>query len=144
MALTARWLRTGVVENGKPTPVKQGITKRVSPGFFDLIIIDEGHHAPADTWQRTLGYFAKAKKVFITGTPFRGDKQEVPGKLIHETPLSEVMRDRYVKWLRKETVNAHELYFTLADQPGVRLSKDEVLALKDKEWLTILPSSHCG
>lgn len=122
------------------------LTKRVSPDFFDLIIIDEGHHAPADTWQRTLGYFAKAKKIFITGTPFRGDKQEVPGKLIHETPLSEVMRDRYVKWLRKETVNAYELYFTLADQPGVRLSKDEVLALKDKEWLerSVALSPECS
>lgn len=122
------------------------LTKRVPPDFFDLIIIDEGHHAPADTWQRTLGYFAKAKKIFITGTPFRGDKQEVPGKLIHETPLSEVMRDRYVKWLRKQTVNAHELYFTLAEQPGVRLSKDEVLALKDKEWLerSVALSPECS
>lgn len=122
------------------------LTKRVSRDFFDLIIIDEGHHAPADTWQRTLGYFAKAKKIFITGTPFRGDKQEVPGKLIHETPLSEVMRDRYVKWLRKETVNAHELYFTLAEKPGVRLSKDEVLALKDKEWLerSVALSPECS
>ncbi|WP_219600930.1 hypothetical protein, partial [Vibrio parahaemolyticus] len=54
---------------------------------------------------------------------------------IHETPLSEVMRDRYVKWLRKETVNANELYFTIAEQPDVKLTKDEVLQLKDKEWL---------
>jgi superfamily II DNA or RNA helicase len=122
------------------------LTKRVPPNFFDLIIIDEGHHAPADTWQRTLSHFAKAKKIFITGTPFRGDKQEVPGKLIHETPLSEVMRDRYVKWLRKETVNAHELYFTVAEQPNVRLSKDEVLALKDKEWLerSVALSPECS
>ncbi len=122
------------------------LTKRVPPNFFDLIIIDEGHHAPADTWQRTLSHFAKAKKIFITGTPFRGDKQEVPGKLIHETPLSEVMRDRYVKRLRKETVNAHELYFTVAEQPNVRLSKDEVLALKDKEWLerSVALSPECS
>ncbi|EMI4892680.1 DEAD/DEAH box helicase [Pseudomonas aeruginosa] len=122
------------------------LTKRVPSDFFDLIIIDEGHHAPAETWQRTLSHFGKAKKIFITGTPFRGDKQEVPGKLIHETPLSEVMRDRYVKWLRKETVNAHELYFTLAEQPDVRLSKDEVLALKEKEWLerSVALSPECS
>ncbi|RMT66857.1 hypothetical protein ALP29_00106 [Pseudomonas syringae pv. avii] len=122
------------------------LTKRVASDFFDLIIIDEGHHAPAETWQQTLSHFVKAKKIFITGTPFRGDKQEVPGKLIHETPLSEVMRDRYVKWLRKETVNAHELYFTLADQPGARLSKDEVLALRDKEWLerSVALSPECS
>lgn len=122
------------------------LTKRVPSDFFDLIIIDEGHHAPAGTWQKTLNHFSKAKKIFVTGTPFRGDKQEVPGKLIHETPLSEVMRDRYVKWLRKETVNAHELYFTLAEQPGVRFSKDEVLELKDREWLerSVALSPECS
>ncbi|WP_371921555.1 DEAD/DEAH box helicase family protein [Pseudomonas sp. GL93] len=28
----------------------------MSPDFFDFIIIDEGHHAPADTWRkRTAG-----------------------------------------------------------------------------------------
>lgn len=122
------------------------LTKRVPFDFFDLIIIDEGHHAPAGTWQKTLQHFSKAKKIFVTGTPFRGDKQEVPGKLIHETPLSEVMRDRYVKWLRKETVNAHELYFTLAEQPGVRFSKDEVLELRDREWLerSVALSPECS
>ncbi|WVV47958.1 helicase-related protein [Pseudomonas sp. NA13] len=70
----------------------------------------------------------------------------MPGKLIHKTPLSEVMRDRYVKWLRKETVNAHELYFTLADQPGVRLSKEEVLGFKDPEWVqrSVALSKECS
>ncbi|WP_046487088.1 DEAD/DEAH box helicase [Pseudomonas veronii] len=122
------------------------LTRRVPPDFFDLIIVDEGHHAPAETWQKTLGYFAKAKRLFVTGTPFRGDNQEVPGKLIHTTPLSEVMRDRYVKWLRKETVNAHQLYFTLADQPGVRLSKEEVLGFKDPEWVqrSVALSKECS
>lgn len=82
----------------------------------------------------------------MTGTPFRGDNQEVPGKLIHKTPLSEVMRDRYVKWLRKETVNAHELYFTVTEQPGVRLSKEQVLEFKDREWVerSVALSPECS
>jgi superfamily II DNA or RNA helicase len=122
------------------------LTKRVPPDFFDLIIIDEGHHAPAGSWQKTLAHFSKAKKIFVTGTPFRGDNQEVPGKLIHKTPLSEVMRDRYVKWLRKETVNAHELYFTVAEQPGARLSKEQVLEFKDREWVerSVALSQECS
>lgn len=45
------------------------------------------------------------------------------------------MRDKYVKWLRKETVNAHELFFTTPEQPGVKLSKEQVLMFKDKEWI---------
>lgn len=107
----------------------------VDHSFFDMIIIDEAHHAPASTWQEVLDYFPNAKKLHVTGTPYRGDNQLIPGEKIHETPLSEVMRDRYVKWLRKETVNANELYFTIAEQPDVRLTKDEVLQFKEKEWL---------
>ncbi|MCS6237111.1 DEAD/DEAH box helicase family protein [Shewanella baltica] len=125
---------------------ESGLINRVKPNFFDMIIIDESHHAPADTWKEVLTYFSKAKKLHVTGTPFRGDKQELPGIKIHETHLSEVMRDRYVKWLRKETVNAHELYFTIPDSPGVIFTKEEVLELKDKEWLerSVALSEECS
>ncbi|MGC8401233.1 DEAD/DEAH box helicase [Enterobacter mori] len=93
------------------------LINRVPSDFFDLIIIDEAHHAPAQSWRDTLRYFSNAKILHVTGTPYRGDNQEIPGVRIHETPLSEVMRDKYVKWLRKETVNAHELFFQLQNSP---------------------------
>lgn len=114
--------------------------------FFDLIIIDEAHHAPAESWIQLLSYFSKAKKLYVTGTPYRGDGQKLPGTLIHETQLSEVMRDRYVKWLRKETVNAHSLFFTIADHPGRKLTINEVIDLKDKEWVerSVALSEECS
>lgn len=123
-----------------------GLINRVSSDFFDLIIIDEAHHAPAQSWQDTLQHFSNAKILHVTGTPYRGDNQEIPGVKIHETPLSEVMRDKYVKWLRKETVNAHELFFITPEQPGVKLTKEQVLELKDKEWLekSIALSKECS
>jgi DNA repair protein RadD len=122
------------------------LINRVPKDFFDLIIVDEAHHAPASSWRTTLSYFSEAKVLHLTGTPFRGDNQEVPGEKIHETYLSEVMRDRYVKWLRKETVDAHELFFTMPEKPGVRLSKDEVLQLKEKEWIerSVALSESCS
>ncbi|ENM3833057.1 DEAD/DEAH box helicase family protein [Vibrio cholerae] len=127
---------------------KTGLLSRpiVDHEFFDMIIVDEAHHAPAGTWQEVLNYFPRAKKLHVTGTPYRGDNQPIPGDRIHETPLSEVMRDRYVKWLRKETVNAHNLYFTVSDQPGVTLTKEEVLQFKDKEWLekSVALSKECS
>ncbi|MGQ8776917.1 DEAD/DEAH box helicase [Serratia sp. NA_112.1] len=123
-----------------------GLINRVPSDFFDLIIIDEAHHAPAQSWQDTLQHFSNAKILHVTGTPYRGDNQEIPGVKIHETPLSEVMRDKYVKWLRKETVNAHELFFITPEQPGVKLTKEQVLELKDKEWLekSIALSKECS
>jgi len=118
----------------------------VPSDYFDLIIIDEAHHAPADSWKQLLGYFGTAKKLFVTGTPYRGDNQELPGALIHETQLSEVMRDKYVKWLRKETVSAHSLFFTIADYPGRKFTRDEVMELKDKEWVekSVALSEECS
>ena len=118
----------------------------VPQNYFDLIIIDEAHHAPADSWKQLLGYFGAAKKLFVTGTPYRGDNQELPGILIHETQLSEVMRDKYVKWLRKETVNAHSLFFTVADYPGRKFTRDEVLEFKDREWVekSVALSEECS
>lgn len=123
-----------------------GLINRVPPDFFDLIIIDEAHHAPAQSWGEVLAYFKWAKKLHVTGTPFRGDNQEVPGEKIHETPLSEAMRDRYVSWLRKETVNAHELYFIMPNTQGKRFSKNEILEIKDKEWLekSVALSEECS
>lgn len=125
---------------------ESGLINRVPQDFFDMIIVDESHHAPADTWKEVLSYFTKSKKLYVTGTPFRGDKQELPGTKIHETFLSEVMRDKYVKWLRKETVNAHELYFTMPESPGVKYTKEQVLALKDQEWLerSVALSKECS
>lgn len=113
---------------------KKSLVNRVSPDFFDMIIVDEAHHAPAKTWVEVLEYFKGAKKLYLTGTPYRGDKEPLPGELIHETKLSEVMALKYVKWLRKKTVNNSELYFTMPGDPH-KYSKDEILELKDKEWI---------
>ncbi len=114
---------------------ESSLVRQVPRDYFDLVIVDEAHHSPASSWQDLLSYFDSAKKLFVTGTPFRGDGLIVPGQLIHETKLSEVMRDKYVKWLRKETVNASELYFTMPAFPGRQFTKDQILAYKDAEWI---------
>lgn len=44
---------------------------------FDLIIIDEAHHATAETYQRIIRYFAKAKVIGVTATPDRADEDEI-------------------------------------------------------------------
>lgn len=106
----------------------------VTQDFFDMIIVDEAHHAPAKTWVQVLEYFKDAKKVYLTGTPYRGDNEKLPGDLIHETKLSEVMALKYVKWLRKKTVNNSELYFTLQGD-SKKYSKEEILEIKDNEWV---------
>jgi DNA repair protein RadD len=40
---------------------------------FDLIIVDEAHHAVAGTWKKIIAAFPKAKILGVTATPTRGD-----------------------------------------------------------------------
>ncbi len=121
------------------------LLSRVPRDFFDLIIVDEAHHSVANSWQDVLEYFSEAKKLHVTGTPYRGDQKELPGEEIHNTSLSEVMALRYVKWLRKSTINNDNLYFTI---PGdnQKYTKEEVLVFKEKEWIekSIALSKECS
>lgn len=122
------------------------LVDRVPRNYFDMIIIDESHHSTADSWQKVLDYFVDSKKLHVTGTPFRGDNQPIPGEKIHETNLSEVMRSKYVKFLKKETVNSTELYFTINDKPNEKLTLQQVLEFKDKVWIekSVALSNECS
>jgi superfamily II DNA or RNA helicase len=54
--------------------------------LFDLVLVDEGHHAPAEAW-RTLLEACQAPMVFVTATPFRRDRRRIPGEIIYSYPL---------------------------------------------------------
>lgn len=125
---------------------KSSLINRVSSDFFDFIIVDEAHHAPAQSWVDAALYFSEAKILHVTGTPYRGDGAEILGVKIHETKLSEVMRKKYVKWLRKETVNSKDLFFYTPDIPGKKLTKEEVLCFHEREWIekSIALSKDCS
>ena len=47
------------------------------PGAFDYLIIDEAHHATAESYQRVLRYFRPRFVLGLTATPDRADGQSV-------------------------------------------------------------------
>lgn len=51
--------------------------ERFSPDEFDLIIVDEFHHAAAESYQRVLDYFKPQFLLGITATPDRNDNKDV-------------------------------------------------------------------
>jgi len=65
--------------------------------LFDLVIIDEAHHAPAPTWRSILEHFSDARKVLLTATPRRRDGIRVPGEMVFYYPLRAAMSDGYYK-----------------------------------------------
>lgn len=117
----------------------------VDSDFFDMIIIDEAHHSAANSWKDALEYFAKAKKVHLTGTPYRGDDLPIPGEPIHNTSLATAMSLKLVKWLRKSTVNSKEMYFYIPNDSH-EYTKDEVVNIKDIDWVrrSVALSKECS
>lgn len=54
----------------------QTLAKRLAqypPDWFDLIIIDEAHHATAAQWQSVIDWFSRARVLGVTATPERAD-----------------------------------------------------------------------
>ena len=47
------------------------------PDAFDYLIIDEAHHAAAETYQKVLAYFTPRFTLGLTATPERADNQDI-------------------------------------------------------------------
>lgn len=77
-----------------------GIPASVSPAqfkdnlpptdLFDLIVVDEAHHAPAATWMAILDHF-DSRALLLTATPHRRDRKRLPGKLSYYFPLRQAL-----------------------------------------------------
>lgn len=82
-----------------------------APNLFDVIIFDEAHHAPADTWKAYLEHYKGARFVFLTATPFRRDKKAIPGRIAYSYPVSRASREKAfgkVSFRPAPVVNDHD------------------------------------
>ncbi|MCK9615767.1 MAG: DEAD/DEAH box helicase family protein [Candidatus Omnitrophica bacterium] len=106
-----------------------------SDDYFDMILVDEGHHNAAPSWKKVFDKFPKAKVVSLTATPFRSDEQAIEGELIYKYPFKSAMIKGYIKKLQAIYVTPKELYFTYrGDQKHYSLK--DVLELKEEEWFS--------
>jgi DNA repair protein RadD len=106
-----------------------------SNDYFDLILVDEGHHNAARSWKKVFERFPKAKVVSLTATPFRSDNREVEGELIYRYSFKQAMLKGYIKRLQAIYLAPEEMYFTYeGDRHHHTL--DDVLQLKEEEWFS--------
>lgn len=108
---------------------------KFSSDFFDMIIIDEAHHAAADSWQQVLNRFPSAKVVNMTATPFRSDSAEIDGELVFRYPFKRATLKGYVKRIQAWYVAPSELTFTAKGETKT-YTLDEVLQLKENDWFS--------
>ncbi len=108
---------------------------KFSRNFFDMIIIDEAHHAPASSWKTVLERFPKAKVVQLTATPFRSDRQELDGELVYRYPFKSASIKGYIKKLKASYVAPTKLIFTVEGEQRT-FTLQEILDMKEEVWFS--------
>lgn len=71
---------------------------RFPPDFFQLIIIDEAHHAMSAGYQKILNHFTSARVLGVTATPDRADKKKLScfDSVAFEYTIGEAIKDGYL------------------------------------------------
>lgn len=78
-----------------PAHYEQG---RLPPrDLFDLVVVDEAHHAPAEIWRAVLDHFNAARALLLTATPRRRDGRRIPGSLEYYYPLRRALEEGLYK-----------------------------------------------
>jgi superfamily II DNA or RNA helicase len=65
--------------------------------FFDLILVDEAHHAESFTYRAIRDYFWWSSVLFLTATPHRSDGQILGAKEIYTCFMANAINKGYIK-----------------------------------------------
>lgn len=75
--------------------------------WFDLVIVDEAHHAVSDSYRAVLDHFESADVLGVTATADRADRRslgEYFDTIAYEYPLTRAIRDGYLCPIKAQTV----------------------------------------
>ncbi|MFZ5424910.1 MAG: DEAD/DEAH box helicase family protein [Patescibacteria group bacterium] len=115
--------------------------------FFDMIIVDEAHHSPAKSWTMVFNKFTNAKKLFLTATPFRSDKQEIEGKLVYRYSFKSATTKGFIKRLASYYVAPDTIELKFTDEKSTKeYTLEEILKMKEEDWFSrgIATSEACN
>lgn len=113
--------------------------------YFRMILVDEGHHNVAATWQRLFDYFEGALVVSFTATPMRSDGQQVLGKRLYSFSYTRSMMMGFIAPIEAVFVRPEDVTFTAQGETRT-LSLDEVLETREHDWFSrgIAASETCN
>ena len=103
--------------------------------FFDLVLVDEGHHNVAQSWRDLFEYFGSARVVSFTATPQRSDGQVVSGKRVYRFGYAQSMLMGYISPVDAALVSPEQLTFSVRGETR-SLSLTEVLELREQDWFS--------
>ena len=119
--------------------------ERLPKDYFDMLLVDEGHHGVADTWQRLFDYFSDAKVMSFTATPMRSDGRTVMGNRVYAFGYGRSMVMGFISPIEAVYVKPEEITFTAEGQTKT-LSIDEILQMREHDWFSrgIAMSEQCN
>jgi len=104
------------------------------PDYFDLILVDEGHHNVAESWEVLRQRFPNARIVNFSATPARADGQLMAGEIIYSYPIFKAIAAGFVKKLKGVVLNPATLkYVRHEDGNEIEVSLEEVKRLGEDD-----------
>lgn len=88
---------------------------RWDPDYFQLIVLDECHHATSKTWLRVVEHFASAKICGVTATPDRMDCKsllEIFETVAYEMSIRDAIDEGWIVPIRQRFVRVEGLDYT--------------------------------
>ena len=130
---------------------------RFPSDYYQTVIVDEAHHALAQSYQNVLTHFDGAKVLGVTATPDRGDMKELGNyfeSLAYEYSLRDAVKQGYLSPIRVQTlplnIDLNSVKVTCGDfqadsiahalEPYLEDIADEMAKVcKDKHTVVFLP-----
>ena len=124
-----------VVVSSIQTMARENRRERFGRNEFGMVVADEAHHAPCESWETVLDYFAAAKLIGMTATTDRTDEVSL-GKIFdvvaYHYDILDAITDGWLSPIRQQFIEVEGL-----DWSGVRVSKDlsaeDISAVIEKE-----------
>lgn len=101
----ASWYR--IVVGSVQTLMREKRLRQFPEDEFGTIIVDEAHHALADSYQQVLQHFPTANVLGVTATPERNNLQCLGNyfdSLAYEYSLTQAIRDGYLCKIKAQTI----------------------------------------
>ena len=99
------WYR--VVVGSVQTMQREKRLSQFPPNWFDVIVVDEAHHAISDGYQKVLNHFGESDVLGVTATPDRGDMKNLGSyfdSLAYEYSLVQAIKEGYLSKIKALTI----------------------------------------
>jgi superfamily II DNA or RNA helicase len=133
------WTNSHVVITSVQTMCRERRHSRFNPEDFGLVIIDEAHHAVANTYGKVLGYFGQnpnIKILGVTATPDRAD-EEALGKVFesvaYDYQIPNAVQDGWLVPIDQQFVYVEGLDLSLCKTTAGDLNSGDLARVMEQE-----------